>query len=347
MAVQITRRAAMGRPRLARSAYASAPLALAQAKPKLRFFLRLHRNRPAYRGPTRALARGDEGRLRVRGPSGGNTMFKQGTEAGGRCSARISSSANLAPGRYLGSRSRPWSLMNLGLSVPRLRPPETRTFKSEVGQDFVKLGPRPARHRADPPGSISGARPRSNLKPSKKINTPGRPCRAPSCACRRASSGSFLGEIDRRQTRRPVAYAELYTALQTGTVDGQDNPLVAARTMKFYEVTTQFVLTNHGDRLRHAGGSRRRPGKRLAPTSRPSCGPRPTRPSTRTRRSTTRRKKEAIEFFKKEGKQVYTPRPERLPHLRPENAYLDKYASEWPKGRDREDQRHQVGRRHR
>ena len=43
----------------------------------------------------------------------------------------------------------------------------------------------------------------------------------------------------------PVAYAELYTALQTGAVDGQDNPLVSSKLMKFDEVTSQFVLTRH------------------------------------------------------------------------------------------------------
>jgi len=43
----------------------------------------------------------------------------------------------------------------------------------------------------------------------------------------------------------PVAFAELYTALQTGAVDGQDNPLPTSRTMRFHEVTTQFVLTSH------------------------------------------------------------------------------------------------------
>ena len=54
----------------------------------------------------------------------------------------------------------------------------------------------------------------------------------------------FLGEsLGANPT--PVAYAELYTALQTGTVDGQDNPVVASKLMKFDEVTTQFVLTRH------------------------------------------------------------------------------------------------------
>jgi TRAP-type transport system periplasmic protein len=43
----------------------------------------------------------------------------------------------------------------------------------------------------------------------------------------------------------PIAYAETYTALQTGTVDAQDNPLPGTKSMKFYEVTKQISLTKH------------------------------------------------------------------------------------------------------
>ncbi len=43
----------------------------------------------------------------------------------------------------------------------------------------------------------------------------------------------------------PVPFAELYTALQTGAVDGQDNPLPTVMDAKFYEVTKQIVLTSH------------------------------------------------------------------------------------------------------
>jgi len=43
----------------------------------------------------------------------------------------------------------------------------------------------------------------------------------------------------------PLAFSELYLALQTGTVDGQDNPMPTDRAAKFYEVTKQIVLTNH------------------------------------------------------------------------------------------------------
>ena len=43
----------------------------------------------------------------------------------------------------------------------------------------------------------------------------------------------------------PMAFTEVYTALQTGAIDGQDNPLPADKAMKFYEVTKQIVMTNH------------------------------------------------------------------------------------------------------
>ena len=43
----------------------------------------------------------------------------------------------------------------------------------------------------------------------------------------------------------PMAFAEVYTALSTGAVDGQDNPLPTVVDAKFYEVTSQIVLTSH------------------------------------------------------------------------------------------------------
>jgi len=42
-----------------------------------------------------------------------------------------------------------------------------------------------------------------------------------------------------------INLAEVYTALQTGVVDGQENPLVVADTTKFYEVQKVCSLTNH------------------------------------------------------------------------------------------------------
>src|SRR6476646_4671266 len=81
------------------------------------------------------------------------------------------------------------------------------------------------------------------LKPSKKINTPadlaGIKLRMPP-----GDAWQLLGRsIGANPT--PMAYAETYTGLQTGAIDGQDNPLPHVQNMKFYEVMSQIVLTSH------------------------------------------------------------------------------------------------------
>jgi tripartite ATP-independent transporter DctP family solute receptor len=43
----------------------------------------------------------------------------------------------------------------------------------------------------------------------------------------------------------PIAFAEVYLALQQGTVDGQENPLPTIQAKKFHEVQTHIMLTAH------------------------------------------------------------------------------------------------------
>ncbi|WP_182201026.1 sialic acid TRAP transporter substrate-binding protein SiaP [Paraliobacillus salinarum] len=43
----------------------------------------------------------------------------------------------------------------------------------------------------------------------------------------------------------PMAFTEVYLALQTGSVDGQENPLSTIDAQKFYEVQDYLALTNH------------------------------------------------------------------------------------------------------
>lgn len=43
----------------------------------------------------------------------------------------------------------------------------------------------------------------------------------------------------------PVEFTELYMALQTGVVQGQENPVPTIYAQKFHEVQSQIVLTNH------------------------------------------------------------------------------------------------------
>ena len=81
------------------------------------------------------------------------------------------------------------------------------------------------------------------LKPNKKVNTPadlaGIKLRMP--------PGDAWQLLGRSLGANPtaMAYAETYTGLQTGAIDGQDNPLPNVQNMKFYEVMSQIVLTSH------------------------------------------------------------------------------------------------------
>src|SRR3546814_10126591 len=76
------------------------------------------------------------------------------------------------------------------------------------------------------------------LKPDRKIMTPA----DIACIKLRMPGGEawqFLGEaLGANPT--PMAYAEVHTGLQTGAIDGQDNPLPNVENMKFYEVMSQI-----------------------------------------------------------------------------------------------------------
>ena len=43
----------------------------------------------------------------------------------------------------------------------------------------------------------------------------------------------------------PMAFSEVYLALQTNSVDGQENPLATVQAQKFYEVQKYLAMTNH------------------------------------------------------------------------------------------------------
>jgi TRAP-type C4-dicarboxylate transport system substrate-binding protein len=43
----------------------------------------------------------------------------------------------------------------------------------------------------------------------------------------------------------PMGMGEVYLALKTGTIDGQENPLSIMNAAKFYEITEQVIMTSH------------------------------------------------------------------------------------------------------
>src|SRR4029450_7882294 len=198
------------------------------------------------------------------------------------------------------------------------------TWQSDIGREFIKMARDQVGVEVIRPVYF-GAR-QINLKPTKKINTPadlaGIKLRMPP-----GEFWQFLGEsIGANPT--PVAFAELYTALQSGAVDGQDNPLVTAKTMKFHEVTSQFVLTSHVvgyDMLAVA----KKAWASLKPAQRAKFRTRADEIFDANAAKYDAQEREAIEFFKSEGKQVYTP-DQGVFRAFAQKRYLDKYASEWP-----------------
>src|SRR5690606_22593865 len=114
-------------------------------------------------------------------------------------------------------------------------------FNSEPGEEMKKMVEDQLGVRILGP-TYFGSR-QIGLKPDKQITTPadmaGIKLRMPP-----GEAWQFLGEAIGAKPA-PMAYAQVYTGLQTGAIDGQDNPLPNVENMKFYEVMSQVVLTSH------------------------------------------------------------------------------------------------------
>jgi TRAP-type C4-dicarboxylate transport system substrate-binding protein len=256
-------------------------------------------------------------------PYWSNTLFKQGTELVALQRENLEL-CNLAPAD-ISKQIAAWSLFTaayLFRDYDHLK----KTFTSDVGKEFVKMARDQLGIEVIRPVYF-GAR-QVNLRSNKKINTPadlaGIKLRMPP-----GEFWQFLGEsIGANPT--PVAFAELYTALQSGAVDGQDNPLVSGRTMKFYEVTSQFVLTSHVIGYDVLAVSKKT-WERLTPAQQSKLRSEADRIFDASAAKYDAQEKDAIEFFKKEGKQVYTPDQAAF-RTYAQKRYLEKYANDWPKG---------------
>jgi TRAP-type C4-dicarboxylate transport system substrate-binding protein len=166
------------------------------------------------------------------------------------------------------------------------------------------------------------------LKPEKAIKTPadmaGVKLRMPP-----GEYWQFLGQsLGANPT--PVAYAELYTALQTGVVDGQDNPVVASKLMKFDEVTTQFVLTKHVIAY-DVMVIRSKIWDGMTPAQQAKFQAAADKMSAENIKRFDSQEGETLEYFKKEGKKVYTPDVAAFRTFA-QKKYVDRYGKDWPKG---------------
>ena len=166
------------------------------------------------------------------------------------------------------------------------------------------------------------------LKPNKKINSPadlaGVKLRMPP-----GDAWQLLGRsLGANPT--PMAYAEVYTGLQTGAIDGQDNPLPNVQNMKFYEVMSQIVMTSHlvgYDLLTmnlkqwKALGAKQKAFQAAADKA-----------MHWSAEEHAKRERELADGFRKQGLQVYVPDQSAF-RAHAQKVYLGSdEAKEWPKG---------------
>jgi len=171
-------------------------------------------------------------------PYYGGTLFKQGTELVALQRGNLQM-GNIAP-QDISNQIPEWSVLTSAYLF-RDAAHVKAFFESETGAEFKKMAEdQLGVHILGP--TYFGAR-QVGLKTDKKISTPadmaGVKLRMPG-----GDAWQFLGSaLGANPT--PMAYAEVYTGLQTGAIDGQDNPLPNVKNMKFYEVMSQIVLTSH------------------------------------------------------------------------------------------------------
>ena len=217
-------------------AAASTLPALAQGKPTLRLAA-VFSDKDIRADMVRMLAKEVEADVTIE-PHFGGTLFKQGTElvALQRDNLEI---GNIAP-QDISKQIPAWSILT---SAYLFRDANHLNvfWAGSLGAQFKKQAEDQVRLKILGP-TFFGTR-QGGLKPKKRILTPadmaGIKLRMPP-----GDAWQLLGRsLGANPT--PMAYAEVYTGLQTGVIDGQDNPLPNVQNMKFYEVMSQVVLTSH------------------------------------------------------------------------------------------------------
>jgi TRAP-type C4-dicarboxylate transport system substrate-binding protein len=166
------------------------------------------------------------------------SLFKQGTELVALQRDNLEM-GNIAP-QDISKQIPAWSILT---SAYLFRDADhlAKFWSGSLGAEFKKQAEDQVKIKILGP-TFFGTR-QVGLKVAKKINTPadlaGVKLRMPP-----GDAWQLLGRsLGANPT--PMAYAETYTGLQTGAIDGQDNPLPNVQNMKFYEVMSQIVLTSH------------------------------------------------------------------------------------------------------
>lgn len=140
----------------------------------------------------------------------------------------------------------------------------------------------------------------------------------------------FLGEA-LGATATPLPFGEVYLALKTGTIDGQDNPLPTVRAAKFYEVTKQLVLTSHlVDGLFIALSNKA--WQAMTPAQKAKVKAAAVEAARFNDENRIKEEAQLVEFFKSQGLTVTTPDVAAFRRSVQEAYRKSDYAKAWPSG---------------
>jgi len=257
-------------------------------------------------------------------PHYGATLFKQGTEL--EAIARGNLEMSITSAQELATLIPQWSIFTAGYLM-RDGEHQKKVFASDIGKEMYKL-------TEDKLGVklltvMYLGRRQLNLRGTKTIMKPedlaGVKLRMPG-----TDAWQFLGKA-LGANPVPLAFTEVYTALQTGAIDGQDNPLPTDRDSKFYEVTNQIVLTSHLVDMNFLAISKKVFDK-FTPEQQKTVMEAAAKAADWTLQHQLATEKELEQFFKDKGLKVYTPDVEAF-RTRVQKMYLEsKFAKDWPKG---------------
>jgi TRAP-type transport system periplasmic protein len=271
----------------------------------------------------RMLAKDMEGDFKLE-PYYGGSLFKQGTElvALQRDNLEL---GNIAP-QDISKQIPGWSILT---SAYLFRDANhlNKFFNSDLGAQMKKQAEDQAKVKILGP-TFFGTR-QVGLKPKKKINTPadlaGIKLRMPP-----GEAWQLLGRsLGANPT--PMAFAETYTGLQTGAVDGQDNPLPNVQAMKFYEVMSQIVLTSHliGYDLLCVN---LKTWSALSPDRQKAFQAAADKAIAWSTSEHLKREAELAESFRKQGLELYTPDIKAFREHAQKVYLASDEAKDWPKG---------------
>lgn len=327
MGASMTRRTALGKAVLTAGALTLATLglgaeAVAQDKPSLRFSA-VFSEQDIRAGMVQRFAEAVSDSFAVQ-PYFGGTLFSQGTELVALQRGNLEM-GNIAP-QDIANQVPAWSILTsayLFRDVDHLH----TFFNSDAGAEMKQMAEdQLGIHILGP--TYFGSR-QVGLRGSQRVETPadlaGVRLRMPP-----GEAWQFLGEaLGANPTA--MAYAEVYTGLQTGAIDGQDNPLPNVENMKFYEVMSQIVLTSHlvGYDLLTISS---RAWNAMTPEQQALVQQAADEAIAWSAAAHAAREQELADFFRSQGLEVYEPNQDAFRTHAQERYRGSRLSADWPEG---------------